>query len=32
VANDYGYDEVFARQVAAFGTKNDAAIGIFDQR
>src|SRR6267142_1333233 len=28
VANDYGYDEVFARQVAAFGTKNDAAIGI----
>src|SRR6266704_6431709 len=28
LANDYGYDEVFARQVAAFGTKNDAAIGI----
>jgi D-sedoheptulose 7-phosphate isomerase len=28
VANDYGYDEVFARQVAAFGTKNDVAIGI----
>jgi D-sedoheptulose 7-phosphate isomerase len=28
VANDYGYDEVFARQVAAFGTKDDAAIGI----
>jgi D-sedoheptulose 7-phosphate isomerase len=28
VANDYGYDEVFARQVAAFGMKNDAAIGI----
>ena len=28
VANDYGYDEVFARQVAAFGAKNDAAIGI----
>jgi D-sedoheptulose 7-phosphate isomerase len=28
VANDYGYDEVFARQVAAFGTKHDAAIGI----
>lgn len=28
VANDYGYAEVFARQVAAFGTKNDAVIGI----
>jgi D-sedoheptulose 7-phosphate isomerase len=28
VANDYGYDEVFARQVEAFGAKNDAAIGI----
>lgn len=28
VANDYGYDEVFARQVAAFGTTNDVAIGI----
>lgn len=28
VANDYGYDEVFARQVAAFGKKDDAAIGI----
>jgi D-sedoheptulose 7-phosphate isomerase len=28
VANDFGYNEVFARQVAAFGTKNDAAIGI----
>lgn len=28
VANDYGYNEVFARQVAAFGTKNDVAIGI----
>src|SRR5260370_19363367 len=28
VANDYGYEEVFARQVAAFGTKHDAAIGI----
>jgi hypothetical protein len=28
VANDYGYDEVFARQVAAFGTKHDTAIGI----
>jgi len=28
VANDYGYEEVFARQVAAFGAENDAAIGI----
>jgi D-sedoheptulose 7-phosphate isomerase len=28
VANDYGYDEVFARQVSAFGAKDDAAIGI----
>ena len=28
VANDYGYKEVFARQIAAFGTKIDAAIGI----
>jgi D-sedoheptulose 7-phosphate isomerase len=28
VAYDYGYDEGFARQVAAFGTKNDAVIGI----
>jgi D-sedoheptulose 7-phosphate isomerase len=28
VANDYGYDGVFVRQVSAFGTKNDAAIGI----
>src|SRR5260370_14629306 len=28
VANDYGYDEVFARQVSAFGTTNDVAIGI----
>ena len=28
VANDFGYNEVFARQVAAFGTKDDAAIGI----
>src|SRR5712664_1503415 len=28
VANDYGYDEVFARQISAFGTKNDVAVGI----
>src|SRR5882762_5304182 len=28
MANDYGYDEVFARQVSAFGTTNDVAIGI----
>jgi D-sedoheptulose 7-phosphate isomerase len=28
VANDYGYDEIFARQVAAFGSKSDVAIGI----
>jgi D-sedoheptulose 7-phosphate isomerase len=28
VANDYGYSEVFARQVSAFGTKKDAVIGI----
>src|SRR5260370_16175499 len=28
IANDYGSNEVFARQVAAFGMKNDAAIGI----
>jgi D-sedoheptulose 7-phosphate isomerase len=28
VANDYGYEEVFARQIAAFGTEKDAAIGI----
>jgi D-sedoheptulose 7-phosphate isomerase len=28
VANDYGYAEVFARQIAAFGMKNDAVIGI----
>jgi D-sedoheptulose 7-phosphate isomerase len=28
VGNDYGYDQVFARQIAAFGTKGDAAIGI----
>ncbi|HLO93999.1 MAG TPA: D-sedoheptulose 7-phosphate isomerase [Burkholderiaceae bacterium] len=28
VANDYGYDEVFARQVAALGRAGDCAIGI----
>jgi D-sedoheptulose 7-phosphate isomerase len=28
IANDYGFEEVFARQLAAFGTQNDVAIGI----
>jgi D-sedoheptulose 7-phosphate isomerase len=28
VANDYGYEEVFARQIGAFGAEKDAAIGI----
>jgi D-sedoheptulose 7-phosphate isomerase len=28
VANDYGYDTVFARQVAAFGHRGDVLIGI----
>jgi D-sedoheptulose 7-phosphate isomerase len=28
VANDYGYEEVFARQIEAFGTMDDAAMGI----
>jgi D-sedoheptulose 7-phosphate isomerase len=28
VANDYGYEEVFARQVAALGSGKDAAIGL----
>jgi D-sedoheptulose 7-phosphate isomerase len=28
VANDYGFQEVFARQIAAFGRSVDAAIGI----
>jgi D-sedoheptulose 7-phosphate isomerase len=28
VANDYGFEEVFARQLAAFGTPRDVAIGI----
>lgn len=28
LANDYGYEVVFARQIEALGTKNDLAIGI----
>ncbi|MFH1888894.1 MAG: D-sedoheptulose 7-phosphate isomerase [Candidatus Omnitrophota bacterium] len=28
IANDYGYEAVFAKQVEALGTKNDVAIGI----
>lgn len=28
LANDYGYDVVFAKQVEALGQKNDIAIGI----
>ena len=28
VANDYGYDVVFAKQIEALGQKNDLAIGI----
>lgn len=28
LANDYGYDVVFSRQVEALGKKNDVAIGI----
>lgn len=28
LANDYGYEVVFARQVEALGKKNDVAIGI----
>jgi len=28
VGNDYGYDAVFSRQIAAFGKKGDVAIGI----
>ena len=27
-ANDYGYDQVFARQVAAFGQEGDVFVGI----
>ncbi|MCX5711569.1 MAG: SIS domain-containing protein, partial [Candidatus Omnitrophica bacterium] len=28
IANDYGYDSVFAKQVEALGQKNDVVIGI----
>jgi D-sedoheptulose 7-phosphate isomerase len=28
IANDYGYDELFARQVRAHGRKGDIAVGI----
>jgi D-sedoheptulose 7-phosphate isomerase len=28
IANDYGFEEVFARQLSAFGTANDVAIAI----
>ena len=28
VANDYGYDTIFARQVAAFGRRGDVLVGI----
>jgi len=28
LANDYGYDVVFAKQIEALGRKNDVAIGI----
>ncbi|MBU0502907.1 MAG: D-sedoheptulose 7-phosphate isomerase [Candidatus Omnitrophota bacterium] len=28
LANDYGYDVVFSRQIEALGSKNDLAIGI----
>jgi len=28
LANDYGYDVVFARQIEALGQKNDVALGI----
>jgi D-sedoheptulose 7-phosphate isomerase len=28
VANDYGYESVFSRQIAALGTRGDVAIGI----
>jgi D-sedoheptulose 7-phosphate isomerase len=28
IANDYGYDRVFARQVEALGTEGDVALGI----
>jgi D-sedoheptulose 7-phosphate isomerase len=28
VGNDYGFDQVFARQIEALGNRNDVAIGI----
>ncbi len=28
IANDYGYEEIFSRQVEAIGSDNDIAIGI----
>lgn len=28
IANDYGYDAVFSRQIEALGTRDDVAIGI----
>jgi D-sedoheptulose 7-phosphate isomerase len=28
IGNDYGYDEVFARQLEAFGVPGDVAVGI----
>lgn len=28
IGNDYGYDEVFARQVRALGTAGDVAVGL----
>ena len=28
IANDYGYDEVFARQVAGLGRRGDVAVGL----
>ncbi len=28
IGNDYGYEDVFARQVRAFGTAGDVAIGL----
>ena len=28
LANDYGYDVIFSRQIEALGQKNDVAIGI----
>lgn len=28
IGNDYGYEEIFSRQIEALGSKNDIAIGI----